>query len=444
MSSSDDVTRLVESAQRLGIELDEADTERWLAAMTAAPGVDASDVVIDAADGVFGHRISMLDFSARDLARFREIGRVVEVTGPAGVAESALALSGSAAQSKIQSHPGDADYFQRLNLRTPTRAEACALLARLMREKAEAFATGPTYEFLEAKWGSYPVDCVRDGLPQRAGAPISWRLADIRAGAIEVEVEGCAQALTWAQLAEEPGWCKLDWVVVDPVHHRLTNASNVVDVTWEAPDGSIVALDGYLDAWFQEVYLDAGQLPTFTKMVQHVSGDALDEYVDLLESEVRKHLGSNYGKAAKRMYNVFRLTGRHLDAAYVRELFDEPTTVLYQVWSLITTLENASQPGSGVPVETVRAQTDELVMTVVRALDGVQETELVGALLTLRSALAEVSGGGDVAPAAVADIAAAKTRVVNLVNTFFRDRLVAVPTIRDYMDALAQVGSAHA
>ena len=61
--SGDDVSRLVESAQRLGIELDAADTERWLAAMTTEEGVETSDIVIDEKDGVFGHRVSMLDFS---------------------------------------------------------------------------------------------------------------------------------------------------------------------------------------------------------------------------------------------------------------------------------------------------------------------------------------------------------------------------------------------
>ncbi|HCB07703.1 MAG TPA: hypothetical protein PLZ93_13570 [Nocardioides sp.] len=436
---SDDVARLVESAQRLGIELDAADTERWLAAMTREDGVETADIVIDEQDGVFGHRVSMLDFSARDLARFRRIGEVVEVTGPEGVAESALALSGSAAQSKIQTHPGDADFFQRLNIKAGSRDEACAILAGLMRDKAIGWESGPTYQFIEAKWSSFPFDCVRDGEPQKQGAPISWRLDEIKAGAMTVEVDGAARSLSWDELATEPGWCKLDWVVVDAEHQRLTNASNVIDVTWEAPDGAIVPLDGYLDAYFQEVYLDAGQLPTFTKVVQHVSGNALDEYIDQLEGEVRKYLDAghaNYGKAAKRMYNVFRLTGRHLDAAYVRELFDEPTTMLYQVWSLIGTLENAAAPGSTIPVETVRAQTDELVLTVVRALDGVQETELVAALLKLRTALEEVADGGEVAAEGAADIESAKTQVVNLINNFFRDRLTAVPTIKDYMDSV--------
>ena len=90
----------------------------------------------------------------------------------------------------------------------------------------------------------------------------------------------------------------------------------------------------------------------------------------------------------------------------------------------------------------VQAQTDELVLTVVKALDGVQEAELVTALLRLRTALEETSGGGDAALAGEVDIEAAKTQVVNLINTFFRDRLTAVPSIKSYMDTFAVSGSA--
>jgi hypothetical protein len=107
----------------------------------------------------------------------------------------------------------------------------------------------------------------------------------------------------------------------------------MLDVTWEAPDGTITPLDGYLDPYFQEVYLQAESIPVFSKLAKHVSSDALDDYVRQLEKEVNKYLGQqpNYGKAAKRMYNIFRLTGRYEEAAYVRELFDEPTTALYQI-----------------------------------------------------------------------------------------------------------------
>ena len=54
-------------------------------------------------------------------------------------------------------------------------------------------------------------------------------------------------------------------------------------MTWEGPDGEIVPLDGYLDAFFQEVYLDAEDVPVFAKLAKFVSDDALDDYVETLE-----------------------------------------------------------------------------------------------------------------------------------------------------------------
>jgi hypothetical protein len=85
---------------------------------------------MDVRTGVFGHKVAMLDFSQTDLAHFREIGRLVEFKDQPGRVETALALSGSAAQSKIQSYPGDCDYFERVNIKAPTRAEACQILAK--------------------------------------------------------------------------------------------------------------------------------------------------------------------------------------------------------------------------------------------------------------------------------------------------------------------------
>jgi len=421
------VRRMAESARERGIELDESETLKWLAAMAAG----GEDLVVDAESGTFGHRISMLDFAPRELERFRRIGRIVEVTGPDGVAESALALSGSAAQSKIQTYPGDCDYFQRLNIRAATREEACRILGDLMREKARAFGRGDGYQFMEGKLGSYPGDGEHAGSAVHQGTPISWTPDEIAAGELLwTSADGGDTVIRWDDAAQDPGWCKLDWVVADPDRVRLANASNVIDVTWESPDGAIVPLDGYLDAYFQEVYLDADAVPTFVKVVAHVSDDALDDYVDALEHEVRKYLTTNlnYGKAAKRMYNVFRLSGRHLDAAFVRELFDEPATMLYQVWSLISTLDNASQPDSAIPIEQVRRQADDLVLEVTRVLEGDSEAEIVAALLQLRRALE-----ADADPLRSAEVEGARARIVNVVNGFFKDKLESVPTIRDYM-----------
>ncbi|HWR86150.1 MAG TPA: hypothetical protein VN200_09170 [Rhodoglobus sp.] len=425
----DDVRRLAESAQRLGVHLDEAETAAWLAAIASAAA--SQDIEVDAVSGTFGHRVSMLDFSPRELDRFRRIGEIVEVTGPEGVAESALALSGSAAQSKIQSFPGDADYFQRLNILAPTRADACRVLAGLLRDKVRAFHRGDSYQFLEAKLGSFPVDTARG----RAGAPITWTAAEVEAGELVTVTEaGEPVTIRWEDAAADPGWTKLDWVVADPARRQLSNASNVIDVTWEGPDGAIVPLDGYLDAFFQEVYLDAGDVPVFAKIARFVSDDALDEYVATLEKEVRKYLTEqlNYGKAAKRMYNVFRLSGRHLDAAFVRELFDEPTTILYQVWSLIMTLDNATQPGSSIPIADVQAQADALVLEVVKALDGDEEAALVQSLLHLRQTLQDQTPGEE----RTAEVAGAQAQVVNLINTFFHDKLVAMPTIKEYIERM--------
>ncbi len=421
--------RIVASAARLGVELDEADALQWLTAIAAARSAE-TPITVDEATGVFGHHVTMLDFSPEDLAHFRAVGRLVEFEDTDDV-ETALALSGSAAQSKIQTYPGDCDYFERVNIHAPTREAACRRLATLMRDKVLATLAGDTYRFVEAKFGSYPVEVVRQGRTIPAGSPIAWSAEEIEAGEIHAETpNGDPAAIRWDEVALDPGWCKLDWVVADPVRGEVANASNMLDVTWEAPDGSITPLDGYLDPYFQEVYLEAESIPLFSKLAEHVSGDALAEYVAQLESEVRKYVAKdprNYGKAAKRMYNVFRLSGRYAEAAYIRELFDEPAALLYQVHALIRTVDEASEPGSTITLDTVTRQLDDLILDVVRTLEGAEEEEIVAELLTLRTAVVTEGMAGSVA----AD--AARARVINVVNNFFRDKLTGMPEIAAYL-----------
>ncbi len=95
LTPQEDVDRIVESANRLGIELDEADALQWLTAIAASE--ESGDVVMDVHSGVFGHRVTMLDFSDADLAHFRTVGKLVEFEDIPGKVETALALSGSAA-----------------------------------------------------------------------------------------------------------------------------------------------------------------------------------------------------------------------------------------------------------------------------------------------------------------------------------------------------------
>lgn len=427
------LTNILESARRLGVELDEADALQWLTNIAAWRATD--DITFDERAGVFGHKVVMLDFSPEELAYFREIGRLVEFKDQPGVVETALALSGSSAQSKIQTYPGDADYFERVNIIAATEEEACRILAGLMREKALATAKGPTYQFIEAKFGAYPCDLVVEGRTRKAGSPIAWTAAQIAAGQIEgFRADGTPAVVRWEDVAREPGWCKLDWIVADPVRGRLANASNMLDVTWEGPDGAIKPLDGYLDPYFQEVYLEAESVPIFAKLAQHVSADALDDYVTALEREVKKYLTKdvNYGKAAKRMYNIFRLTGRYAEAAFVRELFDEPASLLYQVWSLIRTLDDCVREGGCIEKESLLAQADRLILDVIAVLEGAEETEIVRQLLHLRNMIARQEPGR----ALTIEAEAARQGVINVVNNFFHDRLVAVPQIREYMEAL--------
>ena len=433
---SADLDRIVESARRLGVELDEEEALQWLTAVAAHQADD--QITMDFRSGVFGHKVAMLDFHDEQLAHYREIGRLVEFEDQPGVVETALALSGSSAQSKIQTYPGDADYFERVNILAPTREDACQILADLMREKALSTRSGDTYQLIEVKFGNYPQTVTRDGYAYRAGTPISWTAKDVEAGQFDVILDnGSASAVTWQEASADPGWCKLDWVIADPIRKALANASNMLDVTWESPDGTITPLDGYLDPYFQEVYLEASSVPIFSKLAQHVSADAMDDYVAQLENEVKKYVAKepkNYGKAAKRMYNIFRLTGRYQEAAFLRELFDEPAAMLYQVWSLIRTIDDCVNPESTIDQAHMLAQCDELIISVIQALEGDTETEVVRQLLTLRDALTRQETDQEL----TAEAEAARSQVINIVNNLFYERLTAMPEIHKYMEGMKE------
>ncbi len=425
-----DLERILQSARRLGVEMDEADALQWLTAMVSP---DDSSIVMSKRSGVFGHKVSMLDFSEADLEHFRKLGRLVEFHDVPGKVETALALSGSAAQSKIQAYPGDADYFERVNILAESREAACKILADLIRQKAVQTVKGPTYLLMEVKFGSYPMDIIRGGKSKAKGSSITWSPQEIADGQFDAFLPNEQTAVIhWEDGMLEPGWCKLDWVTADGVRGQLVNASNMLDVTWEAPDGTITPLDGYLDPYFQEIYLEAESVPIFAKLRKHVSADALDEYVAQLEHEINKYVTTdiNYGKAAKRMYNVFRLTGRYEDAIFIRELFDEPASMLYQVWSLFRTMEECCSPGSNIPIESVTAQADQLILSVIQALEGNEETAVVKHLLRLRQSLDKQESG----QAMHAEVEAARAEVINIVNNFFYEKMTAVPSIKVYID----------
>jgi hypothetical protein len=429
---------VIESARRLGVELDEDEAVRWVAALESESL--GGDLVVDVDSGVFGHRVSMLDFSSRDIERFRTIGEVVGFPDRPPVVRTALALSGSAAQSKVNTFPGDCDFFERVNIAAPTRADACAILGAEIRAKALATRNGPTFRLWEVKLGTWPFDATRPGGPVRAGSPVSWSPAEVEAGRVEAIRDGEAVAITWDEAAAEPGWCKLDWIVADPARRALANASNVLDVTWEAPDGTFTSLDGAIDPYFQEVYLETESLPLVRRLVNELSSDSVDDYVAQLGHEVVKYAShdQNWGKVARRLYNIFRLTGRYPEAVYLRELFDEPTTILYQVAALVRTLDDADKPGGDFDPEVLIAQVDELIMAAVAALEGRQEADMVRSLNAVRANLLAHAG----AEGRTSDVAAIKDQALRAVNRYFERRLGEVPSIRAYVDELVAAANA--
>jgi hypothetical protein len=142
----------------------------------------------------------------------------------------------------------------------------------------------------------------------------------------------------------------------------------------------------------------------------------------------------NYGKAAKRMYNVFRMTGRYDEAAYLRELFDEPATLLYQVWSLVRAIDDVLQAGAQLAPQELVSYADELIGRVTEVLDGEIEEEIVRRLERLRTVLASPLDQEDWSAA----VDAARAEAINAVNNFFHERLQAVPEVKTYMDGFQQ------
>ena len=428
------IERILESAQRMGIEIDRAEAELWIGAMISE--LVGGTIQVDVDTGVYGHRVSMADYSSADLARFREMGVIVGLADRPPVVTTALALSGSAAQGKIQRFPADCDFFERVHIRAGSREEALAILGDAIRQKALDAYQGPGHRLWEVKWGTHDEAGTVRGEAVKQGAWISWKPDEVREGRqLLVRADGSTRVIEWAAAPGRPGWSKLDWLIGDRGRGVLANASNVLDPTWEAPDGSIVPLDGFLEPYFQEVYLDTDSIPLFSRLIKELGADAVDDYVDQLEHEVWKYsvVDPNYGKVARRLYNVFRLSGRYYEAAYIRELFDEPVTALYQLAALLRTVDDATSAGDVFDQETVLAQVDALIISAVSALEGRDEAEMVARLSRLRAAIVARSAQLERA----SDIDDARALAMAAVNDYFRRVLRIVPTIAAYLDEIA-------
>lgn len=76
------------------------------------------------------------------------------------------------------------------------------------------------------------------------------------------------------------------------------------------------------------------------------------------------------------------------------------------------------------------SQTDQLIFSVIEALEGDQETEIVRHLLALRDSLTRQESTEHLS----AEAETARERVINIVNNFFYEKMNSIPKIKSYMD----------
>jgi len=127
------------------------------------------------------------------------------------------------------------------------------------------------------------------------------------------------------------------------------------------------------------------------------------------------------------------MSGRYAEAAFIRELFDEPITALYQVSALIDTLNDAAGGGEDFDVETMTEQVDKLIMSAIQALDGPEEAEMVGHLLKLRNSIQSRGAAAERAE----DMSDVQTAAMKAVNDYFERALRSVPEIDAYLNEVA-------
>jgi hypothetical protein len=209
----------------------------------------------------------------------------------------------------------------------------------------------------------------------------------------------------------------------------------VIDVTWEAPDGTIAAFDGAVDPLVQEIYLELPAIDLVARLAPHIPPGARSNYEKIMKEQVYHYTKEqpSYGKAAKRLYNLFRVSDQLEAAAFVRELFDEPSARLYQVPGLLDAANVALDPKSGISRETVMHQLDVVADAIAEVTEGQEEADLLAALQRLRdAALAEGKADGDWATV----LEEVSERCAEIVSEFFRVRLLGYQPVRDYLETL--------
>jgi hypothetical protein len=427
----------IETARRMGLEADADEARRWMVAVAASEDDSDEDrIATESQLGVFGDRVSLLDFDPQDVAHFRALVPLVRVEPTPGI-ESAIAIAGSAAQGRIQPFPGDSDFFERVHVHADTEEDAKRIFRAALRATALRAASQPDIVLIEVDLGEYSDPVVQRGVSLDAGHSIEWTTNDVAEGRITVgAADGSSRAYGWDEADPSTGWLYLYWIVADRETERIALASNVLDVTWEDRDGTVRSLDGSVDPLVQEVYLEATALPLVQRLQALVAPGAREAYRDAMREQVVHYstVDLSYGKVAKRMYNLCRVADELDAAAYVRELFDEPPAQLYQVPGLLEAADYARDPESGIDRDMVLRQLAAIRESIMDATDGPDETALLVELRDVEEAALREAGQSGDWEAALADV---RVKSAEVVNEFFRSRLLADERVREIMDSLA-------
>ncbi len=385
--------------------------------------------------GVFGLEEVVADFDEAEIERLRVIGEAIGTPPRPGV-KSAIALAGSAAQSRFQLYPGDCDFFERVHIQATSREEAIGILLSTMIETVGRVFTHPHLQFAEMKMGLHPKDSRRGEETYKTGTPVSWSLSDLDSRSFPVEdADGSPLLIELAEVSEQPGQVKLDWIQADRDKDRIVAVSKVIDATWESPEGLITALDGVLDSFYQEVYLDPESKPHVQRLIEQATPSGLREYTAQLDKEIAKYTTEgkeNWGKVAKRLYNIFRITNRPGPADFLRQLFDDPAARLYQVGGALYAAGQAMGKSRLTP-EAIDAQVEGLVDIVRECYTRTDKEELISKLRQLTSL-------DDQSRKAAVDEITEKAN--DEVSDYFKGRLMENADIADYVRGVIEESKA--
>jgi flagellin-specific chaperone FliS len=114
----------------------------------------------------------------------------------------------------------------------------------------------------------------------------------------------------------------------------------------------------------------------------------------------------------------------------MRELFDEPAALLYQVHALMRTVQEATDKSTVFDIDSILNQTDDLIFSVIKVLEGEEEVEIVRHLLRLYRILCRQEEGHLLRD----EVDLAQAEVMKIVNNFFYEKMTAVPTIKTYIE----------